>query len=77
MQDGAVCDSRNHFSVRAYTVLASCSLRASTVWNVKCISKSCAREVFTRVVCTRVCCRALWHASARYQSVQNQSTRGI
>ena len=61
--------SRNHFSVR--TILASCSLRVSTVWNVKCVRKSCAREVFTRVVCTRVCCRAQWHASAHYQSVQN------
>ena len=77
MQDGAVRHGRNHFSVRAYTVLASCSLRASTVWNVKCVRKSCAREVFTHVVCTRVCCRALWHESARYQSMQNQSTRGI
>ena len=71
MQDGAVRHSRNRFSVRTYTVLASCSLHASKVWNVKCVSKSCAREVFTRVVCTRVCSRALWHASARYQSVQN------
>ena len=71
MQDGAVRHSRNHFSVRTYTVLASCSLRVSTVWNVKCVSKSCARVVFNRVVCTQACCRAQWHASARYQNVQN------
>ena len=71
MQVGAVRHSRNHFSVRTYTVLASCLLRASTVWNVKCVSKLYARKVFTHVVCTRVCCRALWHVSARYQRVQS------
>ena len=77
MPDGAVRHSRNHFSVCAYTVLASCSWRVSTVWNVKCVSKSCTCKVFPHVVYTRLCCHALWHASAHYQSVQNQSTRVI